>query len=266
MSLIRKIAMALLTAAALASGVAAHAKPEFAKKEGVSCVYCHVRPGGPRNYRGMYYGTHGNSFATFDNEYESKLAGVKPDTMGADAVPNNDKYPDSDVKVAPALNFVMKDIDGKVVNLARYQGKAILMVNVASKCGYTPQYAGLEKLYEKYKAKGLVILGFPANEFMQQEPGTNAEIKTFCTGKYNVTFPMFSKIVVKGEGVNPLYKYLTSKETDEKFAGDITWNFNKFLLDRSGAVVARFDSKVTPDSTELVAAIEAALAEKPAAL
>lgn len=266
MSLIRKIAIALLTAVALASGGAAHAKPEFAKKEGVSCVYCHVRPGGPRNYRGMYYGTHANSFTTFDNEYEAKLAGVKPDTMGGDALPNNDKYPDSDVKVAPALNFVMKDIDGKVVNLARYQGKAILMVNVASKCGFTPQYAGLEKLYEKYKAKGLVILGFPANEFMQQEPGTNAEIKTFCTGKYNVTFPMFSKIVVKGEGVNPLYKYLTSKETDGKFAGDITWNFNKFLLNRSGAVIARFDSKIAPDSTELVKAIEAALAETPAAL
>ncbi len=266
MSILRAITRGLLVVLAAASSVAAYAKPEFAKKEGVSCVYCHVRPGGPRNYRGMYYGAHENSFATFDNEYEAKLAGVKPDTMADAAAPTNDKYPDSEVKVAPALNFVMKDIDGKIVNLARYQGKVVMMFNGASMCGFTPQYAGLEKLYEKYKAKGLVILGFPANQFMQQEPGTNAEIKKFCTLKYNVAFPMFSKIVVKGEGINPLYQFLTSKETDPKFAGDITWNFNKFLLDRNGVIVGRFDSKITPESPELIKAIESALAEKSAAL
>ena len=262
MSLIRKIAMGVLAAVALAPCVAAYAKPEFAKKEGVSCVYCHVRPGGPRNYRGLYYGAHNNSFTAFDNEFEAKLAGVKPDTLGEDAVPTNEKYPDSDVTVAPALNFVMKDIDGKIVNLGRYQGKVVLMFNGASFCGHTPQYAGLEKLYMKYKDKGLVLLGFPANQFNQQEPGTDAEIKKFCTTKYAVTFPMFSKIIVKGEGINPLYKFLTSKETDPQFGGDITWNFNKFLLDRNGAVIARFDSKIEPESPDLVKAIEAALAEK----
>ena len=266
MSLIRKIVMGLLAAVALTPCVAAYAKPEFAKREGVSCVYCHVRPGGPRNYRGMYYGAHNNSFTAFDNEFEAKLAGVKSDTMGDAAVPTNEKYPDSDLKVSPALNFVMKDIDGKIVNLGRYQGNVVLMFNGASMCGFTPQYAGLEKLYMKYKDRGLVLLGFPANQFMQQEPGTDAEIKKFCTLKYNVTFPMFSKIIVKGEGINPLYKFLTSKDTDPKYAGDITWNFNKFLLDRNGAVIGRFDSKVTPESPDLVKAIEAALAEKAAAL
>lgn len=165
-------------------------------------------------------------------------------------------------KPAPVLNFTMKDIDGKAVDLSKYQGKVILMVNVASKCGYTPQYKDLEAIYKKYSDQGLVILGFPANEFGQQEPGSDSDIKTFCTDKYNVTFPMFSKVVVKGEGQCPLYKFLTSSDTDPKFAGDIKWNFTKFLIARDGSVVNRFEPKVNPSSEEATKAIEAELAKK----
>ena len=160
------------------------------------------------------------------------------------------------------LQFKVKDIDGKDVDLAQYKGKAVLIVNVASKCGNTPQYAQLQELHKKYADQGLVILGFPANEFGKQEPGTNEQIKEFCTGKYNVSFPMFSKIVVKGEGQAPLYRYLTSKETDPKFAGDITWNFEKFLVGRDGRVVARFKPKTKPDAPEVVQAIETEIAKK----
>ena len=158
------------------------------------------------------------------------------------------------------LDFKMKDIDGKEVDLAKTcKGKVVLVVNVASKCGLTPQYDELQKLYDTYKERGLVILGFPANEFGAQEPGTNAEIKEFCTTKYKVTFPMFSKIVVKGEGIHPLYKFLTEKETDPKFAGEIKWNFTKFLVDRDGKLAARFEPKIAPSAKEVAAAIEAAL-------
>ena len=128
----------------------------------------------------------------------------------------------------------MNSIDGKPVNLARYQGKVVLIVNVASQCGYTPQYAGLEELHRKYAAKGLNILGFPANEFGAQEPGSNAEIAQFCQTNYGVDFDMFSKIVVKGPGQAPLYQFLTSKQTNPKFAGDIAWNFEKFLIGQWG--------------------------------
>jgi glutathione peroxidase len=158
------------------------------------------------------------------------------------------------------LKFQAKDIDGKPVDLAKYEGKVLLIVNVASQCGLTPQYTALETTYEKYKDKGFVVLGFPANEFGHQEPGSNDEIKAFCSSKYNVTFPMFSKIVVKGEGIDPLYKYLTSKETNPKFAGDIGWNFAKFLVNRKGEVIARFDPRDKPDSEKVSKAIEAALA------
>lgn len=160
-------------------------------------------------------------------------------------------------KSGPALAFTMKDIDGKPVDLAKYQGKVVMMVNVASKCGLTPQYTKLEKLYSQYKDKGFVVLGFPANEFGAQEPGTNEEIKTFCTSKYNVSFPMFSKVVVKGEGQAPLYKYLT---THSQPAGDIEWNFAKFLVGKNGEIVARFKPQVDPTSPEVIAAIEKALA------
>jgi glutathione peroxidase len=151
--------------------------------------------------------------------------------------------------------FTLNSIDGKPAPLADYKGKVVLIVNVASRCGYTPQYTALEALYEKYKGQGFVILGFPANNFGGQEPGTNQEIKTFCTRKYNVTFPMYAKISVKGEDQAPLYAYLT-KESGPSLAGDIKWNFTKFLVDRNGNVVQRFESAVTPDSKEITEAIE----------
>jgi glutathione peroxidase len=156
-------------------------------------------------------------------------------------------------------DFTMKSIDGQQVSLKSYSGKVVLLVNVASKCGFTPQYAGLEALYEKYKDRGLVIVGVPANNFMAQEPGTDEEIKKFCSNKYNVTFPMMSKVSVLGDDKTPLYVYLTGKDTDPQFAGDIKWNFTKFLFDRNGNPVARFEPNVTPDSPQVTAAIESAL-------
>jgi len=151
--------------------------------------------------------------------------------------------------------FTLNSIDGKLAPLANYKGKVVLVVNVASQCGYTPQYSALESTYEKYKDQGLVILGFPANNFGAQEPGTNEEIKTFCTRKYSVTFPMYAKISVKGADQSPLYAYLT-KDAGSSVAGEIKWNFTKFLVDRNGNVVQRFEPEVTPDSKEVIAAIE----------
>jgi glutathione peroxidase len=152
-------------------------------------------------------------------------------------------------------SFTLNSIDGKPAPLADYKGKVVLIVNVASQCGYTPQYSALESIYEKYKDQGFVILGFPANNFGAQEPGTNQEIKTFCTRKYNVTFPMYSKISVKGGDQDPLYAYLT-KETKPGISGEIKWNFTKFLVDRNGNVVQRFEPAVTPDSKDVTGAIE----------
>jgi glutathione peroxidase-family protein len=156
-------------------------------------------------------------------------------------------------------DFTMPDIDGKNVSLSDFKGKVLLVVNVASKCGFTGQYAGLEKLYKTYADRGLVVLGFPANNFLGQEPGTEAEIKSFCTLTYGVTFPMFAKISVKGQTIHPLYAFLTAKETDPNFAGAISWNFNKFLIGRDGAVAGRFGSRTAPEDKELVAAVEQAL-------
>ena len=156
-------------------------------------------------------------------------------------------------------NFTLKSIDGQPVSLRSYHGKVLLLVNVASKCGYTPQYAGLESLYEKYKDRGLIIVGIPANNFAGQEPGTNAEIKTFCHNKYNVSFPMMSKVSVLGDDKTPLYVFLTDKSVNPQIGGDIKWNFTKFLFDRNGKPVARFEPNVTPDSPQVTAAIEAAL-------
>src|SRR2546425_598859 len=153
-----------------------------------------------------------------------------------------------------AHEFSLPSIDGAPAPLSAYKGKVALIVNVASQCGYTPQYAGLEKLYEKYKDKGFVVLGFPANNFGAQEPGTNEEIKTFCTRNYQVTFPMYSKISVKGSGKAPLYKFLT-----DSAGGEVKWNFTKFLVDGNGKVISRFDSGVEPDSSELTGAVEKAL-------
>src|SRR5579863_5798300 len=164
-------------------------------------------------------------------------------------------------RAASIYDFTINSIDGQPVSLESYKGKVVLLVNVASKCGFTPQYAALEAVYEKYKDRGLVIVGIPANNFAQQEPGTNEEIKTFCTRKYNVSFPMMSKVSVKGDDQTPLYKFLTDTSTDPQFAGDIKWNFTKFLFDRNGKPVARFEPATTPDSPEVQSAVEAALGQ-----
>ena len=153
-------------------------------------------------------------------------------------------------------SFAMTTLDGQSKPLSDYQGKTLLLVNVASKCGFTGQYKGLEELYQKYKDRGLAVLGFPANNFMGQEPGTNEEIKEFCSLKFHVTFPMFSKISVKGKDIDPLYQYLT---TGAGFDGDIGWNFNKFLVAPDGRVVARYGSRTEPLSKELTEKIEEAL-------
>lgn len=159
------------------------------------------------------------------------------------------------------LTHVMKDINGNDVDLSAYKGKVVMVVNVASKCGFTPQYAELEALYQKYKDKGFAILGFPANNFMSQEPGTNEEIKTFCSTTYNVTFDMFSKISVKGEDMAPLYQDLTSTEKNGAFGGDIKWNFTKFLIARDGKVVERFGPSTSPSDPAVVSAVERELAK-----
>jgi glutathione peroxidase len=165
-------------------------------------------------------------------------------------------------QAASVLEFTMKNIDGKEVPLSAYKGKVLLIVNVASKCGNTPQYSGLEEVYRKYADRGFAILGFPANNFLWQEPGTDEEIKEFCTTKYNVTFDMFSKISVNGSDQHPLYKFLTSKDSNPEFAGDVKWNFQKYLVDRNGKVIGKFAPGLNPLSEELTGAIEAALQQK----
>src|SRR5580658_11041186 len=155
------------------------------------------------------------------------------------------------VPASSVYSYTLKSIDGQPVSLKSYRGKVLLLVNVASKCGYTPQYAGLESLYEKYKDQGLVVIGFPANNFGAQEPGTNEEIKSFCSRTYHVSFPMYAKVSVKGGDKTPLYHYLT-EEANSATNGEIGWNFTKFLVDRNGKVIARFDSKIKPDDAGLV--------------
>jgi glutathione peroxidase len=157
------------------------------------------------------------------------------------------------------FRYTMKSLDGKDVDLAKYQGKVVLIVNVASKCGLTPQYEQLQKLHDTYSTKGLVIIGVPANEFLSQEPGTDKEIAEFCTKEYGVKFPMLSKVVVKGKGICPLYEHLTSKKTNPKFGGEIKWNFTKFLINKNGEIVNRFEPRVAPDAKQVIAAIEAEL-------
>jgi glutathione peroxidase len=168
---------------------------------------------------------------------------------------------DEPKKPTSVLDFKVKDINDKPVELSKFKGDVLLIVNTASFCGLTPQYEALETAYEKYKDKGFAVLAFPANEFGNQEPKSEPEIKQFCTTKYNVTFPLFSKVVVKGEGIHPLFQFLTSKETDPKFGGEIKWNFNKFLISRKGEIIARFEPRVKPDSPEVIKAIEDALAD-----
>ncbi|SHF27278.1 glutathione peroxidase [Fodinibius roseus] len=155
-------------------------------------------------------------------------------------------------------NFSLTTIDGKEASLDKYNGKVLLIVNTASECGFTPQYEGLQALYEKYKDEGLVVLGFPANNFGGQEPGTDEEIKQFCKVNYDVSFPMFSKISVKGEDQHPLFNYLTSASNPD-FTGEIKWNFEKFLVDKEGTLVRRFRSDTTPKSNQILKAIETAL-------
>ncbi|MFM7215025.1 MAG: glutathione peroxidase [Verrucomicrobiota bacterium] len=153
----------------------------------------------------------------------------------------------------------IRDIDGKDTSLKAFDGKVVLLVNVASQCGYTPQYKGLEALFRKFKDKGLVVVGVPCNDFGAQEPGSASDIKEFCSSKYQVTFPLLEKIHVKGSGQHPLYAALTGPKAS--FPGDVKWNFGKFLIGRDGSVLKRFDSGVAPDSGELTQAIEAALAQ-----
>ncbi len=164
--------------------------------------------------------------------------------------------------VPPILKHKLKSLDGKKVDLSKYQDKVLLIVNTASKCGATPQYKDLQALHEKYKDQGLVVLGFPCNQFGAQEPGTELQISEFCTKNYGVTFDMFSKIDVNGEKANDLYKYLTSKKTNPKTAGPVKWNFEKFLINRDGEIAARFRTRVNPQSAEVTKAVEAELKKK----
>jgi glutathione peroxidase len=164
------------------------------------------------------------------------------------------KTKEKQMETQPALySFTMKTIDGNEKNLSDYKGKVLMIVNVASKCGHTPQYKGLEALYEKYKDRGFMILGFPANNFLRQEPGTDSEIKQFCSTKYGVTFDMFSKISVKGNDQHPLYRYLTEQSP---VPGAVTWNFQKYLVDRKGNIVEKFAPGTEPAEKEVIAEIE----------
>ena len=168
-----------------------------------------------------------------------------------------------DKKVTSPLEFKMKGIDGKDVDLSKYKGKVVLFVNVASQCGYTKQYEGMQALYAKYENSGFVLVGVPSNDFGKQEPGTDEDIQKFCSSKYNVTFPMLSKVgVLKGDGQAPLYTFLTSKDTNPKHGGEVGWNFEKFLVNRKGEVVGRFKSGVDPMSDELVKAVKTELDAK----
>jgi len=165
----------------------------------------------------------------------------------------------TEVTMKKLYDIEVQRISGETIKLGAYEGKVLLIVNTASRCGFTGQYDGLQKLYEEYEGKGLVILGFPSNDFLKQEPGNNEEIASFCKINYGVTFPLFEKISVKGGDQHPLYTYLTSKETNPEFAGKISWNFNKFLVSKDGRIINRFGSRTEPDDKKLVAAIVEAL-------
>lgn len=168
---------------------------------------------------------------------------------------------EADEKAPTALDFKVKSISGKEVDLSQYKGKVLVVVNVASECGLTPQYEGLEALYEKYSNKGLAVLGFPCNQFGKQEPGSDAEIAQFCEANYKVKFPMFSKVEVNGDGAAPFYKHLTSLDIKPKGKGQVAWNFEKFVIGKNGEVVARFAPKTEPDAPELIKVVESELAK-----
>jgi glutathione peroxidase len=167
--------------------------------------------------------------------------------------------PNASEFTSPFYFFTLKDIDGWPIALSRYEGKVVLVVNVASECRFTHQYGNLQRLYMKYRDRGFVVLGFPANNFGRQEPGTNAQIKEFVTGQYNIMFPLFSKISVKGKNMHPLYEYLTSPQANGEFGGPITWNFEKFLIDKDGTTIARFAAAIDPLDPQITEAVEAAL-------
>ena len=179
---------------------------------------------------------------------------------GAGVQSDHDQAPPqvSDFK-SPIYSFKLKDIDGWPIALSRYEGKVLLVVNVASQCRFTHQYANLQRLYMKYRDQGFVVLGFPANNFGRQEMGTNAEIKEFVTSQFNIRFPLFSKISVNGKDMHPLYQYLTSRQANGEFGGPITWNFNKFLINKDGTTIARFPSEIDPLDPQIIEAVEAAL-------
>jgi glutathione peroxidase len=172
------------------------------------------------------------------------------------------KLPPLSPTVKSVHEFKMKTIDGAEKNLADFKGKVLLIVNVASKCGLTPQYKDIESLYRKYKDKGLVVLGFPANNFLGQEPGSDKEIKEFCSLKYDVTFPMFSKISVKGKDQHPLYQYLTRKDNNGVIDAEVKWNFQKFLVDKNGKVITSFSPQTSVNEAAVIEEIEKALAAK----
>ena len=182
--------------------------------------------------------------------------------LGQDVVSEPGQRAEAGEASKSPLDFVVKDIDGKEYDLAQHKGKVVMIVNVASKCGFTKQYAGLEKLYDTYKDRDFVIVAFPANNFRGQEPGTDAQIKEFCTSTYGVSFPLMSKVSVLGEDKHPLYKHLTEEPTAGEFKGDIGWNFTKFVVDRDGQVFARFASKSAPQDPRVIEAVEKALAAK----
>jgi glutathione peroxidase len=188
------------------------------------------------------------------------LAGCGPSYFGPDPAQASEKGPlVMAAQTGSVYDFTLDDIDGKPTPLNKFRGKVLLLVNTASMCGNTPQYTDLETIYEKYQDRGLEILAFPANNFGQQEPGTNQEIKSFCFTKYSLTFPLFSKISVKGADKHPLYRYLTEQSP---FPGEVEWNFQKYLVDRSGNVVARYHHRTKPLADEIVQGIETALAKK----
>ncbi len=175
---------------------------------------------------------------------------------------NGDRKAQTWDKANSVLDFVMKDIEGKEVDLGRYKGDVLLIVNVASRCGYTPQYQQLQELFDKYRGHGLRVLAFPSNDFGGQEPADNEKIREFCKTRFGVTFDLFAKVPVKGENATELYKFLTAESKTGAHAGDIRWNFTKFLVNRKGEVIARFESKVKPDAPQVITAVEAALAAK----
>lgn len=259
----KRIRLATISLCLLLVAAIAHAKPEYAMKEKKDCLYCHVRPGEARNFRGLFYAANKYTLEKFDEMFESKLAGVKPNSMGFDARPTVAGYPNNR-KVIAALDFTVNDIDGKPVNLNKYQDDVLLVVNVASfDTLRTRQYASLQRIYERYKARGFEILAFPCNDFGESEPGSDKKIKEFAKSTYEVTFPMFGKVSALGVNsmpVSPFFKYITGKKASTQFAGELEGNFAKILINRKGDVVGRWKGHVDPLSDRITHDVEEALA------